>query len=93
MAIDDLKSSNRKEENNKMTDSAALRKLIEAKGLKLKFVASFLGLTSYGFSLKLDNKQEFKTSEVAALCDLLEIKSLEEKELIFFKPKDDLKSS
>lgn len=76
-----------------MTDSAALKELIKAKGLKLKFVADFLGLTSYGFALKLNNKQEFKTSEVAALCDLLEIKSLKEKESLFFKQKDDLKSS
>lgn len=76
-----------------MTDSAALKELIKAKGLKLKFVADFLGLTSYGFALKLNNKQEFKTSEIAALCDLLEIKSLKEKESLFFKQKDDLKSS
>lgn len=76
-----------------MTDSAALKELIKAKGLKLKFVADFLGLTSYGFALKLNNKQEFKTSEVAALCDLLEIKSLKEKESLFFKQKDDLKLS
>ena len=35
-------------------------------------------------TLKMQNKQEFKTSEVAALCELLEIESLEEKERIFF---------
>ena len=92
MVTDDLKSSNGKEVNT-MTDSAALKELIKAKGLKLKFVADFLGLTSYGFALKLNNKQEFKTSEVAALCDFLEIKSLKEKESLFFKQKDDLKSS
>ena len=92
MVTDDLKSSNGKEVNT-MTDSAALKELIKAKGLKLKFVADFLGLTSYGFALKLNNKQEFKTSEVAALCDLLEIKSLKEKESLFFKQKDDLNSS
>lgn len=76
-----------------MTDSDALKRLIKSKGLKLKFVADHLGLTSYGFSLKLNNKQEFKTSEVLALCELLEIRSLKEKEAIFFKPKDDLKST
>ena len=62
-----------------MTDSDALKKLIKSRGLKLKYVADYLGLTSYGFALKLNNKQEFKTSEVAALCELLEIKSLKEK--------------
>lgn len=72
-----------------MTDSKKLRELIEKRGLKLKYVAEHLGLSSYGFSLKIDNKQEFKTSEVAALCDLLGIESLEQKEAIFFSFKDD----
>ncbi len=76
-----------------LTDSDALKALIKSRGLKLKYVADCLGLTSYGFALKLNNKQEFKTSEVAALCELLEIKSLKEKEALFFKQKDDLKSS
>ena len=72
-----------------LTDSDALKSLIKSRGLKLKFVADHLGLTSYGFALKLNNKQEFKTSEVAELCELLEIKSLKEKESLFFKTKDD----
>lgn len=72
-----------------LTDSDALKSLIKSRWLKLKFVADHLGLTSYGFALKLNNKQEFKTSEVAALCELLEIKSLKEKESLFFKTKDD----
>lgn len=73
-------------------DSEALRKLIESKGLKMKFVADYLGLSAYGLQLKVDNRQEFKTSEVAALCELLEINSLMTKEEIFFAKKDDLKS-
>ena len=76
-----------------MTNSRILRSLIESKGLKMKYVANCLGLSPYGFQLKVDNKQEFKTSEVSALCELLDIKSLETKENIFFSEKDDLKSS
>lgn len=72
-----------------MTNSKRLRDLIEKRGLKLKYVAEYLGLSSYGLSLKIDNKQEFKTSEVAALCELLKIKSLEQKEAIFFSFQDD----
>lgn len=67
-----------------MTDTKALRELIEKRGYKIKFVAEFLGLSPYGFQLKVENKQEFKTSEVAALCELLKIESLDEKEKIFF---------
>ncbi len=67
-----------------MTDTMALKELIARNGLKMKFVAEYLGLSPYGFQLKVENKQEFKTSEVAALCELLKINSLKEKEQIFF---------
>lgn len=70
-----------------MTNSKLLRKIINSKGLKLKYVAEYLGLSSYGLALKINNIQEFKTSEVAALCDLLKIESLETKEKIFFSEK------
>lgn len=70
-----------------MTDTEALKDLIAKKGLKIKFVAEYLGLSAYGFQLKVENRQEFKTSEVAALCTLLEIESLDEKEKIFFAKK------
>lgn len=90
MRLDDLKSPKKGEVI--MTNSKELRKLIEEKGLKLKYVAEYLGLSAYGFNLKLNNKQEFKTSEVAALCELLGIVSLDVKEKIFFCKIDDLKS-
>lgn len=70
-----------------MTDTVALKELISKKGLKMKYVAEYLGLSAYGFQLKVENKQEFKTSEVSALCDLLQIDSLSEKEKIFFASK------
>lgn len=76
-----------------MTNTSALRGLIEKKGMKMKYVAEYLGLSAYGFQLKIENRQEFKTSEVTALCELLSISSLEDKECIFFVLKDDLKSS
>ena len=76
-----------------MTDTEKLRTLIERKGLKLKFVAECLGLSPYGLQLKIENKREFKTSEVAKLCEILDITSLREKEEIFFTNKDDYKSS
>lgn len=76
-----------------MTNTKELRKLIAEKGYKLKYVAQSLGLSPYGFQLKVDNKREFKTGEVAALCELLHIETLEEKEKIFFANNDDFKSS
>lgn len=72
-----------------VTDSKFLRDLINKKGLKLNFVAKILNLTPYGLSLKIDNKNDFKANEIQILCDLLDIKSLKEKERIFFIRKSD----
>ncbi len=72
-----------------MTDSQAIRNLIRSKGLKLKFVADSLGLSYYAFQQKIDNRREFKTSEITSLCELLDIKTLSEKEKIFFAKKVD----
>lgn len=66
-----------------MTDTARLRARIEAKGLKLKYVAKILGLSPYTLSQKIENDSEFKVSEVDALSDLLGL-SLVEKDEIFF---------
>ena len=66
-----------------MTDSEALRKLIESKGLKMKFVADYLGLSAYGLQLKVDNRQEFKTSEVAGRST---VAFMDAKWMIFFCP-------
>lgn len=76
-----------------MTDTTELRKRIKDSGYKLSFIAECLGLSTYGLQLKIENKNEFKTSEVDALCRVLKIESLEEKEGIFFAKKDDYKSS
>lgn len=72
-----------------MTDSAALRKLIADKGLKLGKVAEQVGLSAYGFALKIDNVNDFRTTEVSKLCEILGITSLREKERIFFAKKCD----
>ena len=76
-----------------MTDTNELMRIIGEKGLKLKFIAKSLGLSSYGLSLKINNKNEFKTGEISKLCEILGITSLQEKEKIFFAVKDDLKST
>lgn len=70
-----------------MTNTTLLKELIAKKGLKLKYVADYLGLSAYGLSKKINNEQEFKVSEVNALCELLNIKDLELKEKIFFVKK------
>lgn len=67
-----------------MTNTALLEKKIEASGLKKNFIAKSIGLSPYGLAKKINNETEFKTSEVNALCKILNISDLEEKDRIFF---------
>ena len=67
-----------------MIKTDELKSIIVSKGLKMKFVAEQLGLSYYGFLLKLENKNEFKMSEVVILCRLLNIDEPEQRERIFF---------
>lgn len=66
-----------------MTNTALLEQYIEKSGYKKSFIAEQLGLTAYGLTLKVNNKSEFKASEMTILCKLLKI-SARDKEAIFF---------
>lgn len=39
--------------------------------------------------MKIDNRTEFKSSEIATLCEILNVESLEQKEKLFFAQKVD----
>lgn len=52
-----------------MTDSKVLRKWISERGFKLKAVAATLGITPYALQKKIDNKTQFKASEIAAFVN------------------------
>ena len=66
-----------------MTNTKLLEQYIEDSGLKKGFIARQLGITAYGFALKVNNKSEFKANEIAILCKLLKI-GAKDKEAIFF---------
>lgn len=66
-----------------MTNATLLNNYIDKSGYKRAFIAKALGITTYGFALKINNKSEFKASEITILCDLLNIRA-EDKEAIFF---------
>lgn len=68
-----------------MTNTELLEKKIDESGYKKSYIAKAIGLKSaYGLAKKIRNENEFKAKEINALCDLLNIDSLEEKERIFF---------
>jgi hypothetical protein len=76
-----------------MTDTERLNELIQQSGYKLSYIAKRLGLSTYGFSRKRDNLNEFTPSEINALCELLNITSLEDRFAIFFAQRVDVKST
>lgn len=67
-----------------MTNTEMLEKVIREKGLKKVFLAEKIGLTPAGFYNCLNNRAEFKASQINILCDLLGIEDLQTKEAIFF---------
>ncbi len=67
-----------------MVDTQKLCKRIDESGLKKYYIASKVGLTTYGLQKKINNQTQFKANEIEELCTILKIKTLEEKEKIFF---------
>lgn len=72
-----------------MTNTEELLRIIKEKGLKLAYVAQYIGLSRYGLSKKIRNIHPFNVEEVSKLCDLLDISALTDKERIFFAQKVD----
>lgn len=66
-----------------MTNAVLLEQYIEKSGYKKSFIAQQLGITAYAFTLKINNKSEFKASEITILCKLLKINA-KDREAIFF---------
>lgn len=75
-----------------MTNTQMLRERIDASGLKLRYIASYLGITYQGFLKKMNNATEFKASEIRGLHDLLHL-SRDDRDAIFFAPDVEEKST
>lgn len=66
-----------------MTNTGMLEKYIEKSGYRKGFIAKQIGITRYALILKINNKSEFKATEIKILCALLNI-GVEERTAIFF---------
>lgn len=71
-----------------MTNTLLLEEYIAVSGLKKRYIAEKLGLSTYGLALKINNYSEFKQSEIVVLCELLHINN-RDRERIFFALKGD----
>lgn len=72
-----------------MTNTKKLRALILERGLTQEQVAANLRITSASLNYKINNKREFKASEIKALVELLNIPD-GDVSMIFFTPDVDL---
>ena len=68
----------------RMTNRKLLLQKIESSGLKLGFIAEKLGISYNWLKKKIDGEVPFKVYEVQILCNVLNIRDLQEKENIFF---------
>lgn len=69
-----------------MVNTTLLKEKVKVSGYRPGWLAEQLGITSSAWSLKVNGQRNFSVEEVATLCKLLKIKSLKEKEAIFFSP-------
>lgn len=70
-----------------MTDTLKLKAAIIENGFNQEQLAEMLGMTTATFNYKVNNKSEFKASEIKDLCEILKITEVK---TIFFANNVDL---
>lgn len=66
-----------------MTDTLAFKAYLIHRGYTVKSLADALGIATCSLSYKMNNKREFKPSEIVAIKKILNMTS-EERDAIFF---------
>lgn len=70
-----------------MTNTDLLKEAITKSGLKMGFIASFVGVSRQVLWKKINNISPFNQYEIDKMCEVLNITSLKRKEAIFFARK------
>ena len=67
-----------------MTDTERLREAIEKSGMKISWILECIGIKSYAtLQAKIENRQEFKASEIKSLCEILHLNADQMNEIFF----------
>ena len=67
-----------------MTNTELLKKAIDDSGMKINAILEKMSINSYStLREKIENKREFKASEIKTLCEILQLDN-EQREAIFF---------
>lgn len=67
-----------------MTNLKLLEEKIKASGLKKAYIADKIGVSASTFSALMNNRAEFKASQISAICKILDIRDNAEIRAIFF---------
>ena len=67
-----------------MTNVKLLGEKIKASGLKKAYIADKIGVSASTFSALMNNRAEFKASQISAICKILDIQDNAEIRAIFF---------
>ena len=67
-----------------MTNTKLLKEVIEKSGLKIGFIADYVGISRQSLWNKINNLTPFNQYEIDKMCDVLKITSLKQKEAVFF---------
>lgn len=70
---------------SKMTNTAKLKAAIVERGMIQKQVAKQIGISTTSFNYKLNNKTEFKASEIGKLVDVLRLTADKTVQIFFSK--------
>jgi hypothetical protein len=79
--------NHRQERGENLTNTRLLKEKIENSGLKKGYIAEKLGMTRLTLRTRIAGESDFKAYEIATLCEILNITSLQEKNDIFFAKK------
>ncbi len=67
-----------------MTNVRLLKQIIEESGLKIGFIADYVGISRQLLWKKINNLSPFNQYEIDKMCEVLKIASLRLKESVFF---------
>lgn len=66
-----------------MTNGKLLKEIAKAKQVTLQELAEALGLSRQGLSKKIENRSEFRVSEVSKLSEILGLSEQQKQEIFF----------
>ena len=70
-----------------MTNTKLLKEIINGSGLKMGYIAEFVGISRQLLWKKINNLTSFNQYEIERMCKVLKITDLKRKEAIFFAKK------